>query len=320
VNTATTNTTAAIIYKPKTPAERSAARAERAASREQAQQGMLEAQRLAREQHRKLTQAKRTLHRQGLSQVPDIIIDSVGNNEVTTGNDEEYSTSEINDSSSSNRHTQYNDDTELNEDSEPLRILQVGPYRWTPNITNEYINKFKSLEGKLYAHPRTQRIYEITTVFFHPVKKIAAAYSRIVDGGQPDVHDLYPSRIEGKLGLEELVQKFEESGGSTGSSKTKWPDNADGWAKEMNRDTYWGPKLKPLLTQLYELRAQEIHKGKSHETVLKETYLNPTFLEFDKVKFKYNGLLYMQSDAEGKNEESGKRHRLVVPQSLQKMY
>ena len=192
MNTTSANT-AAIVYKPKTQAERSAARAERAANREHSQKGMLEAQRLAREENRRLTLAKRTLHQQGLQRVPEIITDPIGEDEGNTDNNEELDTNETKISSSSSKYAQrYDEDGDINEDSEPLRILQVGPYRWTPNITNEYINKFKILEGKLYAHPRTKRIYEITTVFFHPIKKIPAAYSRIVDGGQPDVHDLYP--------------------------------------------------------------------------------------------------------------------------------
>jgi transposase InsO family protein len=214
---------------------------------------------------------------------------------------------------------QPNEDIEHDtSDYEPLRILQAGPYRWTPEVTHEYIYKFKSLEGKLYAHPRTRRIYEITTVFFHPTKKIAAAYSRIVDGGQPDVHDLYPSRIEGQMGLEELVRIFEESGGSTGTSKTKWPDGAEEWSKELHQDPYWGPKLKSFQTQLFNLRAQEVREGKTHETAIQETTIYPTFIEFDKHKFMYNGILYMKSDSENNNGNSRSRHRLVVPRNLQK--
>jgi transposase InsO family protein len=279
---------------------------------------MLEAQKLAREERRRVTLAKRALFQDKHHHVPEIIRDPVDTTELpediidnNSDPDSEIDPIQVQPQIREEMETDYNT-------LEPLRILQTGPYRWTPEVTNEYISKFKTLEGKLYAHPRTRRIYEITTVFFHPIKKIAAAYSRIVDGGQPDVHDLYPSRIEGELGLEELVKHFETAGGSTGKSKTKWPDNAEAWEQELNKDPYWGPKLKPLQIQLHEKRASEVRNGKTPEEVLQGTHINPSFVEHERIKFKYNGLLYMLSTTGTDGENSHTRHRLVVPQSLHK--
>ena len=279
---------------------------------------MLEAQRLAKEEKHRITMAKRALYIDGRQRLPDVISDPLGEDDLLVNSDNEDTL--LDDDVYSSQNTTHSDkDIETDyKDLEPLRILQAGPYKWTSDITNEYINKFKSLEGKLYAHPRTRRIYEITTIFFHPVKKVAAAYSRIVDGGQPDVHDLYPSRIEGELGLEELVKLFESTGGSTGESKTKWPDSAESWATELNKDITWGPKLKSLQLQLLEKRALAVKNGQTKEAALKDTYINPIFKEYDKVKFKYNGLLYMLSAKEGDDKTSHQRHRLVVPHNLHK--
>ena len=231
MNYNTIATEATIIHKPKT-------RAERVAARESSRDGMLQAMRLAKEERRRLHMAKRCLQKNGLPQVPNIISDPIDDDEIAdSGTKPDTNENDDSDSQSSNNKPE-EDEEPYDTDYEPLRILQVGPYRWTPDVTHEYINQFKTLEGKLYAHPRTRRIYEITTVFFHPIKKIAAAYSRTVDGGQSDVHDLYPSRIEGESGLQDQVQKFEAAGGSVGKSKTKWPTSPEEWATELNNDQY----------------------------------------------------------------------------------
>ena len=120
------------------------------------------------------------------------------------------------------------------------------------------------------------------------------------------------------MGLEELVKIFEESGGSIGKSKTKWPEGAEEWSKELHEDPYWGPKLKIHQSNLFDLRAKEVRRGKTHESALKETSINPTFIGLDKFKFMYNGILYMKSDSETNEGSSSTRHRLVVPHNLQK--
>jgi hypothetical protein len=301
--------TAAIVYKPSN-------RADRALARESKQKGMLEAQQLAREERRKITLAKRTTPKDEHHYTPGIITDPITDMDTILDMENDEIENGTNISSPQQLKLLQDEEDKTFDSLEPLRILQTGPYRWTPEVTNEYIKQFKNLEGKLYAHPRTSRIYEITTVFFHPIKKIAAAYSRIVDGGQPDVHDQYPSRIEGELGLKELVESFEKAGGSNGKSKTKWPESAEEWAHEMNKDPYWAGKLKTLYSELLDKRASEVRKGKTSELALKETYIHPSFLEFDKMKFKYNGLLYMLNNTGDNEENLLTRHRLVVPQSL----
>ena len=51
-------------------------------------------------------------------------------------------------------------------------LLQTGPYRWTPATMTEYIQQYLPLEGKLWVHPRTRRLYEITNVFFYEKYKL----------------------------------------------------------------------------------------------------------------------------------------------------
>jgi DNA-binding phage protein len=53
-------------------------------------------------------------------------------------------------------------------------LINTGPHRWTPTITTKYMEKFLPLEGKLWVHPRTKRLYEITHVFFYEKEQVAA--------------------------------------------------------------------------------------------------------------------------------------------------
>jgi hypothetical protein len=139
---------------------------------------------------------------------------------------------------------------------DPQRILlQSGPHRWTPATMNEYIERYVPLEGKLWVHPRTKRLYQITNVFFYEKYQLAAAYSRVRDGGQPDPTDQYPHRIAGTMGLEELVAAFEASGGSQGISKTPWPKSEERWSEMQEQDDTLGPiitRLKAEREQLLE--------------------------------------------------------------------
>ena len=94
-------------------------------------------------------------------------------------------------------------------------------------MVNNYTKSFQFLEGRLWAHPRTQRIYQIATVFFHSsTKRITTAYSSVMDVGPQGKYDQIPSRIVGKKGLMDLVQEFENSCGSQEFSRNKWPQLA----------------------------------------------------------------------------------------------
>ena len=88
----------------------------------------------------------------------------------------------------------------------------------------------------MLLHPRTGRLYEVGIVFFYDKLKIAAAYIKVIDGGQADPLDWHPHRIDGKGGLADLVESFEKSGGSSGSSKTPWPTSEEEWLTEQKKD------------------------------------------------------------------------------------
>jgi hypothetical protein len=140
---------------------------------------------------------------------------------------------------------------------DPQRILlQSGPHRWTPATMNEYVERYVPLEGKLWVHPRTKRLYQITNVFFYEKYQLAAAYSRVRDGGQPDPTDQYPHRIAGTMGLEELVAAFESSGGSQGISKTRWPKSEQQWSELQEQDATLGPIILKLKEEREQLLAR----------------------------------------------------------------
>jgi len=173
-------------------------------------------------------------------------------------------------SSSSRGHTsdeegRTGDDTEGDQNFQPAGsesgnqkefLVQSGPHRWTPATMTEYVEQYLPLEGELWVHPRTKRLYEITTVFFYEKYQVAAAYSRVKDGGQSDPTDKYPHRIDGKLGLAELVKEFKASGGSLGSSRTRWPKSEADWALLQEDDLIW----KPIILKLKEERQEMISR------------------------------------------------------------
>jgi transposase InsO family protein len=132
-------------------------------------------------------------------------------------------------------------ENEETDGEQKVVLINTGPHRWTPTITTKYMEKFLPLEGKLWIHPRTKRLYEITHVFFYEKEQIAAAYSRVRDGGQHDPTDHFPHRIEGEMGLADLVEDFEKAGGSVGSSRTRWPKSDEDWAVKQEEDHFWGP-------------------------------------------------------------------------------
>jgi len=149
------------------------------------------------------------------------------------------------------------DDRYKGVQEDPQRmLLQSGPHRWTPATMNEYVERYVPLEGRLWVHPRTRRLYQISNVFFYEKYQLAAAYSRVCDGGQPDPTDRYPHRIAGQMGLEELVEAFEKSGGSLGKSKTAWPKSELEWATIQEQDKVLGPIILKLKKERDELLAR----------------------------------------------------------------
>jgi hypothetical protein len=130
---------------------------------------------------------------------------------------------------------------------------------------------YQSLEGKMLLHPRTGRLYEVGTVFFYDKLKIAAAYIRVMDGGQADPLDWHPHRIDGKGGLAELVASFEKSGGSSGSSKTPWPTSEEEWLVEQKKDPQW----RELITQLEQDLEEAKRKRETANTIPCTNHLRP---------------------------------------------
>ena len=298
-------------------------RQERVSDRESTREGMIEAMNEAKRQRRQINERRRYVTQGSSSSqsTPDYVQDS---NPDT--NEDNYVLHE-DDKDIHFNVAIYDSDTEKKiaeaekHEIEPLRILHSGPYRWTPDVLNEYILKFKSLEGKLYANPRTKRIYEITTVFFHPVKKIAAAYSRVADGGQADEYDLYPSRIEGTLGLEQLVAEFERNGGSIVRSKTPWPRNSHEWAYMQHKDRDLTDILNELHRDLLQERQNKIAEGMPRQEIIDTLCVTRMY---DDLMYMYNGVLYFDSKPdtvhEGQpNQDPSKiRYKLVVPSILKR--
>ena len=136
-------------------------------------------------------------------------------------------------------------------------LVQTGPYRWTPTLIRDFMKDYQLLEGKLFIHPRTNRLYEIGTVFFYDKLKIAAAYIRVIDGGQADPLDWHPHRIDGRGGLTDLVASFERSGGSSGSSKTPWPTSETEWVIQQKLDPMWSD----IISQMEKEFMEETQKG-----------------------------------------------------------
>ena len=136
-------------------------------------------------------------------------------------------------------------------------LVQTGPYRWTPTLIRDFMKDYQPLEGKLFIHPRTNRLYEIGTVFFYDKLKIAAAYIRVIDGGQADPLDWHPHRIDGRGGLTDLVASFERSGGSSGSSKTPWPTSETEWVIQQKLDPMWSD----IISQMEKEFMEETQKG-----------------------------------------------------------
>jgi hypothetical protein len=189
-------------------------------------EGLLQAKEKAMEARRKWSDRASKQGRNSLSSSSSSSSRRLENEEILEGQHEE----EMND-----------DDTKDN-----TVFLQTGPFRWTPIMMTGYMKQYTNLEGKLWVHPRTRRLYEVTNVFFYEKEQVAAAYSRVRDGGQADVTDHFPHRIEGKLGIAELIDEFEKGGGSLGTSRTRWPTTEEEWATLQDQDALWGPIISEL--------------------------------------------------------------------------
>ena len=289
------------------------------AEREEGREAVKEAMRLADEQKRKMAREKRFQHKQevlirqqvNIQGVPTPTIPIIPPVQALPNMDDSPPANmddQVELEEEKDNVEQESPDDEGNNDVEPLRLLNVGPYRWTSGLINEYIIRFKSLEGRYYAHPRTRRIYEITNVFFHPHLKIGAAYSRVMDGGQPDIHDQYPSRIQGKGGLAELVQKFEASGGSQGHSKTQWPNTIEEWGIEQEKDQEWEPLISKWKEVVHGLRDKAEAEGKN--VLSNDIKISERIGNFD---LEYSNLLYIHTERDGI-----KRRLIIVPEQLKR--
>ena len=213
------------------------------------------------------------------------------------------------------------------EDIDPSRILiQTGPYRWTPTLIKEYMADYQSLEGKMLLHPRTGRLYEVGTVFFYDKQKIAAAYIKVIDGGQADPLDCHPHRIDGRGGLADLVASFEKSGGSSGSSRTPWPNSEEEWLSAQKQDPMWRELIEDMEREMEEIR-QKRHSDIGHSSSSSSLDIrnDPTHMSSDTelvVKRTHRGmdlmfdhvLMVSRSNYDGNPE----KNLYLVPESLKR--
>jgi len=208
-------------------------------------------------------------------------------------------------------------ENEETDGEQKVVLINTGPHRWTPTITTKYMEKFLPLEGKLWVHPRTKRLYEITHVFFYEKEQVAAAYSRVRDGGQHDPTDHFPHRIEGEMGLAELVKEFDKAGGSVGSSRTRWPKSDEDWAIKQEEDLFWGP----IITKLKAERELELAKLPVDQ---RENWSTEEEMEYEEARREtkvygrekgrvlvYDGVLFVQP-----LDPKHKQLLYVVPESL----
>ena len=208
-------------------------------------------------------------------------------------------------------------ENEAVKEDEKVVLINTGPHRWTPTITTKYMEQFLPLEGKLWVHPRTKRLYEITHVFFYEKEQIAAAYSRVRDGGQHDPTDHFPHRIEGEMGLAELVEEFDKAGGSVGSSRTRWPKSDEDWAVKQEEDQFWGPIIKKMKEEreieLSKLSVDQRENWSTEEVEEYEEARRETKV-YGREKGRvlvYDGVLFVQS-----LDPRHKQLLYVVPESL----
>jgi len=294
------------------------------------EEGLIEAQRKAREKREQLAiqrQQKRAALIEATAQVVSNNHDEVSGENNNHGNDQSMIIStEEGDAS------QYSDEEEIAtqlvdedpiEDMDPDRILvQTGPYRWTPTLIKEFMAEYQILEGRMLLHPRTGRLYEVGTVFFYDKLKIAAAYIKVIDGGQADPLDWHPHRIDGKGGLADLVESFEKSGGSSGSSKTPWPTSEEEWLTEQKKDPAWQETIEEMECEFNEknnICVSQTSSSSSSSSASNNTTAKQEEVEVERMyrgmKLIYNHvLLIIRSNYDGQPD----RRLYVVPESLKR--
>ncbi len=206
-------------------------------------------------------------------------------------------------------------------------LISSGPFRWTPTVIKEFMSEYRHLEGKLLLHPRTGRLYEVGTVFFYDKFKIAAAYIRTMDGGQADPLDEHPHRIDGKGGLAELVQTFDTSGGSSGSSRTPWPSSDSEWLEEQKRDPQWQEVIEDMeqeyksqLTNMQQPSSSSSPNSSSSSSMLRNEDPTPNAVTPIERKHKgahlvFNGVLMVKQPT---YDQEIHRMLYVVPESLKR--
>ena len=291
--------------------------------RQQVRESLLEAQKKAREDRARFAKERKERNRlnttsssTGNEETP---VDSSGSQsslfpEMETGNEDEEEDENIEtimekDESEDEEPIEH-EEVPLEELEKDIIMVETGPHRWTRATMSDYMKQYKPMEGKLWIHPRTRRIYEVTTVFFYAKEKVAAAYSRVMDGGPSDVIDKFPVRFDGKGGLMELIADFDRFGGSLGVSKTPWPSNNTEWAKLQEEDLYFGPAITEMKQELETIIAEEANNDG-------QTDVRPeppkVYRRANRKILVYDGVLYTAVD----NKDINGALQYVVPKSLQ---
>ena len=293
--------------------------------------GLLEAQKKANQAKDRLRkqqddQTKSTSSSSSQPQTSDIS----GDNDQDRDGDDHSEEDNVMDMDRDHEHDDPSDQEEdVYNDTEPRTLIPIGPFRWTTTVIRDFMREYRNLEGKMLLHPRTGRLYEIGTVFFHEKLKIAAAYIRVIDGGQADPLDEHPHRIDGKGGLSELVESFEKSGGSSGSCRTPWPTSEEEWAAEQKQDAMWHDIIEEMETELAEQKearmqehrsmAQSSDSSSSSSSLVLEVPLHLDDLSVERkhkgVHLVYNGVLRVKQPTYERDEY---RLLYVVPESLQR--
>jgi len=287
------------------------------------EEGLVEAQKKAKEKREQLA-----TKRQRESSVPFTNAISLAEPSTTTSSEStrhEDDTDPDSPRDEADGQQEVEDESDV-EDMDPDKVLiQTGPSRWTPTLIKDYMKDYQPLEGRMLLHPRTGRLYEVGTVFFYEKQKIAAAYIRVIDGGQADPLDCHPHRIDGRGGLADLVASFEKSGGSSGTSRTPWPTTEAEWLAEQKRDPMWHDLITNMESELEEIKQKNSSQGGSssssssstrddpdHEPLDQTTAIRRTFrgmnLIYDKV------LMASRSNFDGSPE----KNLYVVPESLKR--
>ena len=297
-------------------------RGSRLMARQQARESLLEAQKKAREDRARFARERK--ERNSLSNTA-----SPATNGETTMDSSDSQSSLFPDLGTGNGEDEEDDNKEVEgEDSEDyddpvgqeevteeelerdVIMVETGPHRWTKATMSDYMRQYKPMVGKLWIHPRNRRLYEVTTVFFYAKEKVAAAYSRVMDGGPSDVIDKFPMRFDGKGGLTELIAEFDRYGGSLGVSKTPWPLSNEEWAKLQEDDLYFGPVITEMKEELETIVA-EVANGDEHENEDPEP--PKVFRRANRKVLVYDGILYAAVD----NRDINGALQYVVPKSLQ---